>query len=87
MSLSILKLIIAILPTVIVLSSVIIIGIKIEKFRSSHVVVTQCNERYTKLYNKTTFTSLLLMEITTEEQQDKARKKMESFELSKKESL
>ena len=63
--------------------SVLIIGMKVAKFSQAHVAVELCNKRYKLICDKLTYTQLLLMEITTEEQQRRAREKIETFDFER----
>jgi len=81
-----LQLLITVLSAFAVVVSVIAIGMRIEKFKHSHVSQQLCNKRYTTLHNKTTYTQLLLMEIATPEQKEKAECNMQAFNMGKKEN-
>lgn len=48
-------------------------------FRNGYVKKTNCRSLHKELGSEMLFIQYLLMEITTEEQQNKARKKLENF--------
>jgi len=77
------ELIIKLLPTVLVVVGIIAIGIRIEKFNHHHITKMDCNKRYVPLLNKTTYVQLLLMEIATEAQKEKAEINLKAFDFEK----
>ena len=71
------------LPAILVVAGIIAIGIRIEKFNHHHITKKDCNKRYVPLLNKTTYVQILLMEIATEEQKEKAEINFKAFDFEK----
>jgi len=67
----------------IAIASVMIIGMKVARFSQAHVCTEMCNKRYKLICDKLTYMQFLLMEITTDDQQRRAREKINSFELER----
>jgi len=70
-------------PIVLILIGIIGIGIRIERFNHEHITRRICNRRYIPLLNKTRYVQLLLMEMATEEQKEKAELNLKAFDFEK----
>lgn len=77
------ELILKLLPAALVVIGLIGIGIRIEKANRQLMGKHQCDIRYVPLWNKTTFVQVLLMEMATEEQKERAKSNFTAFDLEK----
>lgn len=77
------ELFIKLAPVILILAGIIAVGIRIEKFSQLHVKTIECKKRYIQLLNKTMFVQLLLMEIASSEQKDRAQCNLKAFDLEK----